>query len=223
MHLQGIRKLLFAVLGAKHGPEHGESALGHVDGKADLVDFGGVLDSAEMLDAIGAALPAHGRRQVAQLLGQSHGDVGILEAHGAQGQLVEHGSGRLNHRLLRRTNFCFQARTFFRQLGCEAAIAHQNCLVLRDNQVTAVPAEAGKVTDVDRMRNEQGIQIFLVQKLQELPASRAMVHGSIPSPFLTSADSMHSGVDGSNCWSFRAPWIYQTEAGSCLAVVRFCL
>jgi hypothetical protein len=179
-HFHAIRQLALRVAGPQHGPEGSEGALGDVDGLANLADLPIVLDHAQLLDAIGTALP--GDRRCGRLQGFeiSDGESAALETDAAKAELVQHLGDGIVELLGWRTDVRREITALFANLLREARIADEDGPLAPLDENAAIAAEAGEVGDVDRIGNGEGVESFVGEERHESSAARrGRVHGRI--------------------------------------------
>src|SRR5438874_8126435 len=100
-------------------------------------------------------------------------------------KFIEDFHRRALNKLVMGSNVMLQPRTLFIDLLGITRVADENRSRLSQNQITAVAAEAGQVTDVDRIGNEKGVDALrLDQPAQAVAPLGKIVHGRFGSRFL---------------------------------------
>src|SRR5258708_36995459 len=103
--------------------------------------------------------------------------MATLEAYGTKPKLAQHLGGRLMQALRRWTNRRLQPGTFLAKLLDEAKIADKKGSLVAEDKIAALAAEAGQVSDIDRVGNEESVDLFLGQSRgQLLSAKRGIIH-----------------------------------------------
>src|SRR6185437_352603 len=160
----GVAQIFLGGFRSHKNEKGGEGAFGYLDSRANLRQLPGVLDHAQALDAIGAALPVQARRPFAEKLEFGHGDGGRLETDRANAQAMERLSDGLRQFLRWRANVRQQLRAFVGQLAGVARIADHQGTIAREKEYGTIAAEAGQVGDVDRTAYHEGVDALVSQQ-----------------------------------------------------------
>lgn len=139
----------------------GERGVGSLAGQAQQGDLAGVLDLAQRLDGSGGLHQLGGRLPVVQLAGQG---VESVDGHhiAFEAQLSGARLGRLADQIAPQRAFDgdVHVRRLLGGLGAVPAVGRQHGdAVVGEHQQRAVrPGESGEITDIDQVRDQQGIQ-----------------------------------------------------------------